>query len=80
MKTIHVQYFATLREQRGVSNESVRTTAATPRELYEEISIQHRFSLGPDRLRVVLNESFVAWDAELQEGDTLVFIPPVAGG
>ena len=80
MKTIHVQYFALLREQRGLDREAVQTVAPTPRALYAELQQRHQFSLHPDRLRVACNESFVEWEASLNDGDTVVFIPPVAGG
>lgn len=80
MKTVQVQYFALLREKRGLSGESVQTTADTPRGLYDELRSRHGFPLEPDRLRVVINETFVDWDVPLNEGDAVVFIPPVAGG
>jgi molybdopterin converting factor subunit 1 len=77
---ITVQYFAVLREKAGTSQEHLETSAATPKALYEELQKQYGFTLGTDRLRVVVNEEFVAWDAPLHAGDTVVFIPPVAGG
>ncbi len=80
MKTVRIQYFALLREQRGVSEESVTTGAGSPGELYRDLRKLHRFTLPQDRLRVAINEAFGSWDAELRDGDTLVFIPPVAGG
>lgn len=80
MKSLTVEYFAILREQRGVARELVETAAATAKDLYEELHRRHQFTLTPERLRVVLNEEFVPWDAPLNPGDTIVFIPPVAGG
>jgi sulfur-carrier protein len=79
-KTIMVQYFAILREQRGVSQETLTTTAATPAALYEELRARHPFTLPGDRVRAAVNDAFVAADAPLREGDRIVFIPPVAGG
>ncbi|MDZ4859109.1 MAG: MoaD/ThiS family protein [Candidatus Hydrogenedentes bacterium] len=80
MKTIHVQYFAALREQRGLTGEAVQTDAMTPRALYTELQLTHAFTLSADRLRVARNEAFVPWESSLNDGDTIVFIPPVAGG
>lgn len=80
MKRFHVLYFAILREQRGLSEEHVESAAATPSALYAELSARHGFSLPQDRLRVVVNESFADWDSEIGEGDSVAFIPPVAGG
>lgn len=79
-KTVRVEYFAILREQRGLAEESVSTTAASAGDLYAELKAQHRFTLPADRLRVAINGEFAAWTERLHEGDTLVFIPPVAGG
>ncbi len=80
MKKLHVQYFALLREQRGVRDETLETAAATPVALYEELRARHAFTLPANRVRAAVNDEFVAADAALREGDRVVFIPPVAGG
>ena len=80
MVTVHVQYFAILREQRGVSQEKLSTDAASPGALYEELRGRHHFTLPADRVRAAVNDAFVDSAAPLREGDRIVFIPPVAGG
>jgi molybdopterin converting factor subunit 1 len=80
MPKLHVQYFAILREQRGVADESLDTPANTPRAVYEELRARHQFSLPAERIRAAVNDEFVAADAKLRDGDRIVFIPPVAGG
>ena len=79
-KTLHVQYFALLREQRGLAQETVQTTAPDAAALYEELRAHHGFTLPVDRLRVAINGEFAPWPAPLSGGEHLVFIPPVAGG
>jgi molybdopterin-guanine dinucleotide biosynthesis protein A len=79
-KKIRVQYFALLREQAGRSDESLVTTARTPRELYDELKARYPFSLAPEMLRVAVNTEFGDWAQPLSDGDAVVFIPPVAGG
>jgi molybdopterin-guanine dinucleotide biosynthesis protein A/molybdopterin converting factor small subunit len=79
-KNIKVQYYALLREQAGRSDESLVTAARTPRELYEELKARHPFSLAPEMLRVAVNAEFGEWTQTLADGDSVVFIPPVAGG
>ncbi len=79
-RRIRVQYFALLREQAGRSDESVRTTARTPRELYDELRARYPFTLGAELLRVAVNGDFGDWSQPLADGDAVVFIPPVAGG
>lgn len=80
LRELRVQYFALLREQAGRREESVSTSAATPRELYDELAARHHFSLGPEHLKVAVNADFSDWTRPLSPGDTVVFIPPVAGG
>jgi molybdopterin converting factor subunit 1 len=80
MITVHIQYFAILREQRGVARETLSTSATTTAALYDELRTRHGFSLPRDRVRAAVDESFVAWDTPLRDGQNVVFIPPVAGG
>ena len=79
-RRIEVQYYALLREQAGRSSESLVTAAATPRALYLELKARYPFSLAPQMLRVAVNSEFGDWDQPLGDGDSVVFIPPVAGG
>jgi molybdenum cofactor guanylyltransferase len=79
-KTVRVQYYAILREQAGSREETIDTSAATPAELYAELQHRHSFQLAPAQLKVALNSEFGDWQTPLQHGDTVVFIPPVAGG
>lgn len=79
-KTVCVRYFAILRDQRGLGEERVPTGACTASELYEELRLRHGFTLPAEGLRVAINDEFGSWDSEIEDGDALVFIPPVAGG
>ncbi|MFC4309321.1 NTP transferase domain-containing protein [Steroidobacter flavus] len=79
-RTLRIQYYAILREQAGRSEETLDTTAATPAELYNELRQRHPFQLNPAQLKVALNNDFSDWQTPLRHGDTVVFIPPVAGG
>jgi molybdenum cofactor guanylyltransferase len=80
MRRLHVRYFALLREQAGRSTEELETQASTPRELYEELRRRRGLTLSPEFLRVAVNDEFGDWRAPLADGDTVVFLPPVAGG
>jgi molybdopterin synthase sulfur carrier subunit len=80
MPALTVQYFAILREQRGVAEEKLTTAAATPAALYAELGARHGFTLPADRVRAAVNDEFVAATAALRDGDRVVFIPPMAGG
>jgi len=80
MRKIRIRYFAILREQAGKSEEALSTDAATPVELFAELRKRYPFTLDPQQLKVAINTEFREWHTPLQEGDSVVFIPPVAGG
>ena len=80
MISLTVQYFAILREQRGLTEEKLTTAAVTPAGLYEELRVRHAFTLPAGHVRAAINGEFAPADAVLREGDAVVFIPPVAGG
>jgi molybdopterin converting factor subunit 1 len=80
IRSIHLRYFAILREQRGLSEETLETAASTPQALYRALSSSHPFTLPPERIRVAVNDRFTGMDTVLSDGDTVVFVPPVAGG
>jgi diaminopimelate decarboxylase len=62
---VHLQYFAILREQRGLSEETLATSATTPAALYDELRARHGFTLPGDRVRAAVNDAFVAPGATL---------------
>ena len=78
--SLHLRYFAILREQSGRDGETVSTAATTPGELYRALAAQYAFTLPPERVGVAVNDRFAAMDAALRDGDRIVFVPPVAGG
>ena len=80
MTRVNLQYYAQLREQAGASAEQVSTVAATLRDLYDELRARHGFTLPVDALKVAVNTQFSDWSRALADGDTVVFIPPVASG
>ena len=79
-KTIHLSYFALLRESSKISQESLQTTASTAGDLYSELQDRYGFCLSQDSLKVSINDTFSSWQTELKAGDRIVFIPPVSGG
>jgi molybdopterin converting factor subunit 1 len=80
LKTVLIRYYAILREQRGIEDETLLTDAATPAALYEELRARHGFTLTGDRVRAALNDEFAQSDAPLRNGDRIAFLPPMAGG
>jgi molybdopterin converting factor subunit 1 len=80
MKKIQIRYYALLREQAKRSEESLKTQATTAAELYTELQSRYGFTLPASQLKVAINAEFCDWYVVLNEGDQVVFIPPVAGG
>jgi len=75
-----IQYFALLREQAGRSEETLESFAATPADLFAELTSRYGFTLSREQLKVAVNSEFSDWSRRLAAGDAVVFIPPVAGG
>lgn len=77
---LKIQYYALLREQAGRSEETLDTPAATPADLYDELTARYGFTLAREQLKVAVNSEFSDWYRSLAAGDAVVFLPPVAGG
>ena len=75
-----ILYFAALREQAGQEQEIHHSLAANQAELYAELAAAHGFTLPQSRLRAAVNHRFCPWTHPLNPGDTVAFIPPIAGG
>jgi len=80
LRRVSVRYFALLREQAGRGSEALQTAARTPQELYEQLQRERGLQLAPQFLRVAINDEFGDWQQPLADGDTVAFLPPVAGG
>ena len=80
MKKIHVLFFASLREQTNIDKETLQTEGLTPADVYQELKQRYGFIHELSELKVAISDSFAPMDTHLKDGDTIVFIPPVAGG
>jgi molybdopterin converting factor subunit 1 len=76
---LKIEYFAILRERAGLDHELIETEFSTPAELFAELATRHGFP-EMETVKVAINDEFGDWHAQLQDGDSIVFIPPVAGG
>ncbi|TDJ43572.1 MAG: MoaD/ThiS family protein [Gammaproteobacteria bacterium] len=79
MPQIHIEYFAILREHVGKNAEELNTDATTAGALFDELDGRYNFPRMAG-MKVAINAEFSDWDAALADGDSVVFIPPVAGG
>ena len=77
---IEVIYFAILRELTGLDKETFSIKQGNkPGDVLTSINERHEIDLGIN-FKIAVNDEFSDWDIELNEGDRLVFIPPVTGG
>ena len=78
---ITVLYFASLADkaQQGQQQLDLADNLSLS-ELYTQLKQQHGFELDTSKGRVAINDEFASWDDAINDGDTIAFIPPVAGG
>jgi molybdopterin converting factor subunit 1 len=78
---INVLYFASLADEANCQQETVTVQQSTSlTELYEQLCQKHQFSRPQSELRVAINDYFAKWTDQINDGDNVVFITPVAGG
>jgi molybdopterin synthase catalytic subunit/molybdopterin converting factor small subunit len=76
---VTVLVFGPLRERVGVSE--VRVPGATVREVWDELVRRHpAAAVDAESVRAACNLSYCDWTTAVHGGDTVAFIPPVAGG
>ncbi len=81
LMNINVLYFASLADEANCHEEKIKVPQSTSlTELYEQLRQKHRFSRPQSDLRVAVNDYFAKWTDEIYDGDSVVFITPVAGG
>ena len=81
--SIHVLYFASLKEALGKSGESLDLPAgiATVGALRDWLVAEGRGALATAKnLRCAVNQDMAGLDAPVREGDEIAFFPPVTGG
>ena len=77
---IQVIYFAILRELTGLDEETCSMKEGNnPDEVLSSINKRHEIDVGIN-FKIAVNDEFSDRDIELNDGDRLVFIPPVTGG
>ena len=74
------RYFALFREQAGCASEPVQWDGGTAADLFRLMAQKHEPLTAEAAALVAINDEMAAWETVLQEGDEVLFFPPVAGG
>jgi molybdopterin converting factor small subunit len=69
---ITVRYFAAFREAAG--------HATTTGSLFDQCRARHDGLQAWEASLVAINDEMAQWDSGINEGDEVLFFPPVAGG
>jgi molybdopterin converting factor subunit 1 len=80
MISVTARYFALFREQVGADREAWTIPPCTAGELFARAAAKYQFLDGTARCKVAVNDELSGWDTPLEDGDTVLFFPPVAGG
>ncbi len=83
-KTVHIKYFASIREALGIGTETVETAAPDVAGLRDELVARgglYATSLARGKaVRVAINQTLAVETAPLVDGAEVAFFPPVTGG
>ena len=79
-KSITVRYFAIFRERAGRDEEAVTLEAETAGDVFEQLKDRHGSSEPLGHCKVAINDEMADWNSPINDGDTVLLFPPVAGG
>ena len=79
-KQLTVCYFAGFREHAGTDRESVSMDVDTAADLFAKLQHRHGSSEPLGHCKVAINDEMADWETRLNDGDTVLLFPPVAGG
>jgi molybdopterin synthase sulfur carrier subunit len=77
--SVTVLYFASLRDAAGIGSEILEKPASLP-ALYAQLRARYGFAIAQEKLRVAVDGAFADWNAVVDDGAEIAFIPPVSGG
>ena len=79
-KKITIYYYARLSEITNCRKEIINTLFLTPKEIYNDLLHKYIFPFNINEINIAINNKISTWDSILNDGDEIIFIPPVSGG
>ena len=79
-KKLTIRYFAGFRESAGIDEETVSLPADTARDVFHQLKSRHGSAEPLGHCKVAINDEMADWDSPVDDGDTILLFPPVAGG
>lgn len=80
MKAITIRYFAMFRENAGVGEEQLSLDVTTAADVFEATRHRHGSPEPQGHCKVAINDRMADWGSSVEDGDTVLLFPPVAGG
>jgi molybdopterin converting factor small subunit len=80
VKKLTVRYFAMFREHAGVSEETLDLDVATAADVFVATRNRHGSTEPNGHCKVAINDVMASWETSVNDGDTILLFPPVAGG
>ena len=79
-KTLTIRYFALFRENAGIDRETIESDAATAADVFAALAHRHGSNEPLGHCKVAINDEMADWNSPVNDGDTVLLFPPVAGG
>jgi molybdopterin converting factor subunit 1 len=80
IRRITVRYFAGFREHAGLDEETVSLPVRTAGDVFELLRDRHGSTEPLGHCKVAINDEMADWSMTVEDGDTVLLFPPVAGG
>ena len=79
-KNITVCYFAIFREHAGIDGETLALDVSTAADVFARLQHRHGSAEPLGHCKVAINDEMADWNTAVNDGDTVLLFPPVAGG